>query len=803
MTQKEFPKEEGKREQSDFNFLDFLRSYSRYWWVFTLSLLLALAVARYYNWYATSVFAITAKLMVKDENAAKDRLLQQLEVEGPATNIENEMEILRSHELLARVLGELDFDVSYYLLGRIKVSEVYTDCPFYLDYENLSYAVYSREFYFDLIDSLKFTIRFDEGGAEREFAGTYGVPVDLDLGTITVQKRANFPAADLNLVTYDKRLYSVRFNTLAANQNKYLSRFTVGLVRPQSTILQVYLEDEVPQKGLAFMNKLVEVYLASDVEAKNSAASNTADFLDDQLQTITADLVEIETNRERYKVSKGIIDLQSESQMVLESMKDADAQRAINDTRVSMISQLEQYIQENKTLRDLAPASLDIDDPLLIKLINKLSELQSEREKILNRSTVNDPGLIPLNAEIDLTRNSLLENIRNIKRSLIRQASTYQSAIDGYRKRMQRIPTTERELLEIERQFRIQESLYVFLLEKRAELSISLAAAESTIRVVDQPRVIPTPVSPLPQKAYSLAILFGLLIPALAIFVREKLTDTIEDLGSLKKYCDIPLLGVVRFNKDGGLVAHKNPRSSIAEEFRSIRTNLSFFQKDSESGVILITSSVGTEGKTFTAVNLALMLAASGKKTVLIGLDLRKPRIVQDFEISNEVGCSNYLSGNANLDDILVPSGVQEDLTIIPSGPIPPNPSELILSDRMKELLSELRARFDRVIIDTPPIGLVSDGLILMDQVDTTLFVVREGVTRKGYLTQANQLYANQQLTNAGLIYNAVKRQNAQGAYRYGGGYGYGYVYGGEYGRYFDDESKSRSSWFSKGRGKA
>jgi capsular exopolysaccharide synthesis family protein len=775
-----------KREHDDFDLHQFLGRYLRYWYLFVISLVLSLGIAYFYNWYKNPVFAISAKLMIKDENAATEKLLQQISIEKPSKNIENEIEILRSYNIMAKVLNELEFDVSYYLIGDLKKSEVYKDCPFRISAEQLPYAAYFQECFVQLIDTNGFI--FTIGKSENTIQGRWGVPFDAGAGEMVMTRRENFPYGLLLDPDYHKLNYSIKFNTIGYNQNKYLSRLGIALARPQSTILQVYIEDEVPQKGLDLVNKLLEVYLDNDVDEKNRAASATADFLDKQLTSISQDLEAIETNRERYKVDKGIIDLQSESQMVLESIREIDIQKAQNGARLGLVGQLERYVSQNQDLRDLAPAALDISDPLLVKLINKLSELQSQREIIINRSTINDPALVPLNAEIELTRSSLLESIRNIQKVLQRKDNELNESIREYKGRIQRIPTTERELLEIERRFRIQESLFLFLLQKRAELSITLAATKSDTRLVDSARLMPGPVAPIPAKAYSIALILGLLLPLIFIFGKEKFDDKVKDLSTVRRLLSFPIIGVVHYSKeDSPLISINKPRSGIAEEYRSIRTNLGFMtSQGGTSKIIMVTSSISTEGKTYTAINLAAILALAGHKVVLVGLDLRKPRIVEHFGISNAAGCSTYLSNSSTIDEIIFPSGFIDTLSVVPSGPVPPNPSELINSVRMKLLLDELSQRFDKIIIDTPPIGLVSDGFILAPLADTVAFIVREGVSRKEHLKNLNELAATGKLPNPGIVYNAAGARNTR--YGYSGNYNSSYGYGKEYGSYFDDD---------------
>ncbi len=792
------------REERDFNVRQFLIRYGSYWPLFAISLVLAMAIAYTYNWYQNPVFAVSAKLHVRDDNTGKEGLLRALDADPSAKNIENEMEILRSYSLLAKTLNDLEFDVSYYLVGDLKVSEVYKDCPFKIQALQLHFSAYSIPIEVELIDAERFSLRYSHAKEEHSREGRYGDTLMEPIGQLMLERRDNFPEAALASGSLEKRNYKVRFNTMGYNQNKYLSRLSVGLSRPQSTILQLYLEDEVPLKALDFLNKLVEVYLENDIEEKNKAAATTQTFLDRQLSSITHDLEQIETNRERYKVSKGIIDLQSESKLVMESIKDVDVQRSLNNARIGMIDQLVTYVVDNADLRDLAPAALDISDPLLVRLINKLSELQSQREIILNKSTINDPTLVPLNAEIELTRSSLLENARNIRKGLKRKEAELDEEVRRLSGRMQQIPTTERELLEIERRFRIQEGLYTFLLQKRAELAISLAANESNARLVDSARLLPGPIYPIPKKAYSIAILLGFLFPLAFALAREKFNDSITDISQLKSLTRIPLIGVVRLSKrEGSLVSLTAPQSPIAEEYRSIRTNLKFFiqpgpyEQGSSGRVLAVTSSVGTEGKTFNAMNLACVLAASGARVALVGLDLRKPRIVEDFGLSNDVGCSNFLIGSADLAEITFPSGVYDSLYVVPSGPVPPNPSELVASPRMEVLMQELRSKYDWVVIDTPPVGLVSDGLVLAEHADLNLFIVRHEITRREHVKHIDELHSRGRIANMAIIFNAVSRK--KGAYAYASTYGYGAAYG----KYFqDDESLGKGSklrrWLAK-----
>lgn len=784
------------REEQNLDVKSFLRKYTRYWYFFVIAFIIAFFGARTYNWYKTPVYGVTAKLLIKDEQGSTDLLLEELDVVSPSKNIENEIEILQSHNLLARTLDKLDFEVSYFLIGDVKVSEVYTDCPFHVEISQIDFSAYSKQYFIHIIDQNSFSFSYKmPDGEEFTKQGEFGKIFTFDQGEITIQRRNQFSGALFNDPNFDKRNYRIAFNTIRSNQNYYLSKLTVGMARSQSTILQLYLEDKVPQKSIDFLNKHIEVYLENDIEIKNKSASATASFLDDQLDLINRDLQAIESSRESFKVSKGIVDLESESQIVLESIKQIDRERAENSGRLNMVRYLENYVESNNNVEDLAPSALDINDPLLNKLISKLSELQSQRKNIVNQSTANNPELVSLDAEIELTRNSLIENVRNITKSLEQKDEEFEMELRKFEGRVQRIPGTERELLEIERELGIQESLYLFLLQKRAELSISLAASQSDNRLIDSARVMPGPISPVPERAYTIAILLAILIPVLIIFILEMFNDRVMDINTIKKITSIPLLGTVGYSVDADpLVSISKPRSSIAEAYRSIRTNLNFFTHNNPSNVLLVTSSVSTEGKTFTAMNLAAVLASSGAKTILLGLDLRKPKIVDEFNLQNKIGCSTFLSGHSTLEEIIQYPALIPNLHIIPSGPIPPNPAELILDEKMRELIAALRNKYNHIVIDTPPIGLVSDGLVLTEFADTTIFVVRQNITKKDHLKSADELYKNGKLKNASLLFNAVKVNHSR--YGFNAGYGYGYAYGaGSANGYYDDEPAEKSGW--------
>ncbi len=772
------PTDNFEEAENDFNLKGFLFSYLRYWYIYVLALIIGFSCAYFYNWYEKPIYNISTKILIKDDKSTSigtQELLKDLDVYNVNKNIENEIEILKSRNILKKTLEQLEVDVLYYLVGNVKKSQIYTDSPFRIIHDSLNFYAYNNWFYIKVIDENKYKLSFnvEQSGESYSNEHLFGEKVHLPVGIFTLSKRAHFNAASFNDETYQKREFRVKFNNIKNNVEFYRAKLAVEQPGKNSSVIELAIEDEIPQRGIDFLNTLVQVYLENDILEKNKIASSTATFIHNQLQSISLELKQIETQRQDFKVLKGITDVSAESQMILENVKSKDRELSNFNLQLSFIDYLQEYVQENNSLADVAPSSLGINDPLLIKLIGQITELEIEKQKIGLEKKGENAALTSVNQKIEYIRKKLIQNIESIKNGLIASKQESKKSLAVLEGELRSIPKTERELVSIEREYRVKESLYLYLLQKEAETSLALAASVSDNRIIEEARSTPYPIRPLPKKSYSLALLLSLLLPTGFIFIRDQLNDTVRDKKIIEKLTKMPILGVVGLSKDGyALIVSQKPKSIIAESFRSIRTNLKYFAAGKDQKVILITSSVGSEGKTYTAMNLASIIAASGNKTVLLGLDLRKPKIVGEFNISNDKGISSFLIGAETVDGIIQKSEI-ENLDIIPSGPIPPNPSELIMNPKMDELIDTLKKKYDTVIIDSPPIGLVTDALLLNKYSDALIFVVRQNVTKKDHLTNVGQLYKEGKLKNASVLFNAVKVGGA--AYGYGYGYGQGY----------------------------
>jgi len=535
-----------------------------------------------------------------------------------------------------------------------------------------------------------------------------------------------------------------------------------------------------------FLDTLVKVYIENDANRKNDAALAKSRFIDGQLAVISKELNEVERDDERYKSSKGIVNLDAESVMLMENAYDLEEKIVESESQVRMIRYLEDYVSTSKQVSDLAPSTLDIRDPLLSKLISDLNELENERKETVLSNKEGSPALGAIDAKIDRTKSAIIESARNIRQNVEEGLEASLSRKETLDKKISSIPGAQRELKNIERELSIKQNLYLYMLEKQAEVSISLASSPVSNRVLDRARTRPTPVSPVKSRAYSIALLLGLLLPSVFIFMRERLKDTVTGRKMIERLCDVPIIGTLGVNKGkSGLVIKTHSRSAMAESFRAIRTNLNYFTGETEQRVILITSSVGGEGKTFTAMNVAGSLAIAGSRTVLLGLDLRKPKFSNDLDVDASKGISSYLVGVHSLEEITQPSKEISGLDIIPSGPVPPNPSELIMTKRMNELIDVLKEKYDHIIIDSPPIGLVTDGFLLAKYADASIYIVRQNFSKRQHLKLIDEVYRLNKLPNLSILFNAVKKDH-EGGY---GGYGHGYGYG-----YYEEEKSSSAA---------
>lgn len=739
-----------------------LMRYARHWKWFVLSLLLAGAGAYAYLMFQTPIYRTSASLLIKDDKKglSEDNILKEMDIFTPKKVVENEMEILKSYALMDKVVNTLGLDVRYYRPTQFGKEEIFNKLPIRLVVERGNSALYNTE--------LEVTL----AGPDKVSINNSVYPVNKSMQTPYGRLRI-FAAHPLRASTEPM---IVKVSPRSAAVDGYLKNLTVEPSSKASTVLFMTIEDAVPAKGEAILNKLIAEYNQAAVVDKNIVASNTLNFIEDRLHLIAGELSTVEKGVESYKSAEGITDLSSQAQVFLETVKENDAQLNQTTIQLGVVEDIERYVNRKASDRGMVPATLSITDPVLIGLVSKVSELELQRDQLSRTTTPSNPMLQTLDTQLKATKESLSENIENVKETIKNTQSKLKATNRALEAQIRTIPSKERALVNITRQQAIKNNLYTYLLEKREETALSYASTVADSRTIDPPRTGQDPVKPVKGTIYLLFSILGLLLPVGVLTARDTLNNRVNRRSDVELVSQIPILGEISSARNvDPLIMVSGKRSVIAEQIRTLRTNLQFLRSHpNDSQVVLITSSISGEGKSFLSLNLGASLALVDRPTVILEMDLRKPKLHSVLGMFNTVGITNYLIQEASLDEILQEIPGFPNYHIITCGPIPPNPAELLSSPRLEQLLREVRQRFEYIIIDSPPIGLVTDAQLIAPFADSTMFMVRHDHTPKSYLKMIDILYKENRFQRLNLILNGVGDGES---YQYGYGYGYGGYY--------------------------
>ena len=496
-------------------------------------------------------------------------------------------------------------------------------------------------------------------------------------------------------------------------------------------------------------------------------ASNTKKFVDERLVLIENELQNVEENVENYKKQNQLTNISSEASLFLQSSSEYNKKLAEVETQLNLISYIESHVKNSKNIYNLIPANLGIQDNSLLSLISNYNNVLLERLRLMRTTNDENPVLTQMEQQIKIVRSSIIASIASVKDGLKIAKMDILSKENQFNSKIKKVPTQERQYIEIKRQQEIKQNLYLFLLQKREENALTLASAIPTAKTLDAAYSSVVPVAPKMMIIFAITLLLGLFIPVGIIYVLELMNNKITNKKELLRLVKVPYLGSIGISKSQDrVVVREGKTTPIVEMFRMIRTNLQFMIGGTKSPVILVTSSVGGEGKSFTAINLASSFALLNKKVVLIGLDIRKPILGDYMHIEKNKGVSLYLSDpNYKLNDIIIPSGIHSSLKVIPAGPVPPNPAELLMSNRLEELISELKKEFDYIIIDSAPVGVVSDTFLINRVIDLSIYVSRQNYTPREMTEIINDIHNNNKLNNMGLVLNGVEEMAGYGYY--------------------------------------
>jgi tyrosine-protein kinase Etk/Wzc len=760
------------------NLREVLTKYLYHWPVFVLGLVICMLGAYFYLRYTQPIYQVTSTLLIKDQKkSASADILNKFDQGGVSKDVDNEIEILKSRTLMTRVVERLNLNVQYRTEGRVIAVNAYENRPVNLIPVDFKKEFYNRELQLTFPNQESYLLKDVLTG--KNVRGQINQLHKTIFGVYKIEK-----INGKSISTKD--LLKINISDVSDVAGAYLGGLTIEPKSNRSTVLILGYKTPVIKLGEDILNTLVQVYNEAALLDKNKTTQRTMEFIDERLAPLSGELTDVEKDVESFKSSQGLTDITSQAELYLGNVKANDARLSDVNIKIAVVEEVEKFIS-SKSIGEKLPSTMGIEDPVLMAQIEGLSQLYLKRNQMLATMEPANPLLEPINKQIDDTRLNIKTSISNIKEVLLNTKRLIESNNENYHGSIKKIPGQERQFVSIKRQQAIKEALYLYLLQRKEETALSYASSVADSRLIDPALGNQGPIKPRRQVVYLVALLVGLILPAAYIMAKDLLNNKVNSKGDISRATHAPLLGELVYNEGSDpIVVNADSRNAIAEQFRAIRTNLQFSQGkqlDGEGRVTLFTSSMSGEGKSFVATNLGAVLAISGRKTIVLELDLRKPKIIKYLKLSTKVGLSNYLIGKSSYEDVLLNSGVHPNLFVMGSGPIPPNPSELLIQKEMRELIAYLRTKYDEIIIDAPPVGLVTDAQILAEFADTTIYIVRHGVTLKSQLAQFDAIYRQNKFPRLNLILNGVQ---------VGGSYGYGYGYG--YGYYSDDHEKDAFS---------
>jgi capsular exopolysaccharide synthesis family protein len=740
--------------------------YLSYWPLFLVLSIVCLLGAYLYLWYSTPIYQATGSLIIKDQLKGSKDTKGQEELDPISTNkiIDNEIEVIRSRTLMAKVVKKLHLYAPVYEEGKFKATSAYITSPVIVEADAPDSLTYFEKIY----------LQFDPAKNSVLLDNAYSYKLDTLVRT---------PYGNLRFVRnskyYDDKLNRPIFFSLIQPKNAasgLLGSLNVFPSSKASSIIDLTYNDEVPQRAEDILNEVLLNYTQASVDEKSTLAKNTLAFVEDRLNIVRHELDSIERQIQQYKSGANAVNLGSQSQMYLESVGAVDQKLGDVNNQLAVLGEVEKFVANKDNNAGIVPSTVGVNDPVLSNLVNNLYSAQLEYEKLKKTVGENNPNLVAISDQINKMKPDILSNIESRRKSLLASKGNLYATNNNYNSMLQTIPAKEKQLLEISRAQVTKSDIYSFLQQKREEAILSYKGTEADSRIVDPAQVSYTPISP-PKSMYiyGAAIFFALILTIGVINAKELLNTKVLYRYELEKLSTFPVIGEIAYKKtDNPIVIEEGKRTFIAEEFRKVRLALSFLGIGEKSKKILVTSSIPGEGKSFIAANLAVSLALTGKKVVLVDLDLNNPSLGKVLNVDEEYGISDYLTGEKEPEEIIKRLAIHENLFFVPPGTLPSGPSELLMNGRVKDIISYLENIFDFVIIDTAPVLVVTDTYLLSDYCDATLYVVRHNYTPKMFIKRIAENNKINPLTNPAIIFNGLK---SRGLSKNHYGYGYDYIY--------------------------
>jgi len=747
-------------------------TYGYHWPLFVLSMVICLAVAYVYVGYVKPTYHVKAKLTIKDDkkSAVSNLALEELNVTSGPKQIESEIEILKSRPLIGQVIDELQLWSNYSITENYVTTDLWAKTPVKLELIEPAGHIKKRNYLITIESKDAFMLTKANGEILR---ASFSDHFNSDFGVWKLN-----PTTDLE--SFIGKTITIHLQDPTSIVNRYQSGI-VAILNKVAPIIDMSIDDQVPERGTAILNHLIAAYKNYNIIDKNKETQNTLKFIDERLASLAGELTHVEKDVEGYKSSIGLTDISSKSQYYLTNVQLNDGRLNEVDIQLNVIEGIEDYVN-NAEKSGNAPATIGITDPGLVSLVEQLSRLQIQRDKLLAITPEGNPIFTPLNKQINSTKTSIKETVKGIKSSLLATKRQLDKNNNKFESSIKNIPGQERKYVSIKRQQGIKESLYVYLLQKREEVALSYASTITDARTIEEAYFE----EPQSEKGFpfAMALLIGTLFPTALIYTRNAVRNRVLTRTDIEIMTNAPIIcELANAEKNATLVVLDGERFALGEQLRVLRTNLLYENTRQQRGkVTLFTSSIAGEGKSFVASNVGASLAASGKKTVILELDLRKPKISKIFNLEiTETGLSSFLAGRVSKEELIMPSNIHPNLFVIKSGGIPANPSELLEGQEMRWLIDQLRDEFDNILIDSPPLHLVTDALILAPLCDVCLYMVRHNFTPKSELRFIDEIYRSRRLPTMNLVFNGVEMDKR---------YGYSVDYG-----YYSKKSPQNSIW--------
>ena len=785
-----------------------------YWYLFIIAVAIALGIAMLENRKWLPSYYSQGTIIIKETtgySTSSSTLLQGFGVDAGYKNVQNQMIMLGSYDLMVRVVDSLPFlNTEYYTMGRFKTRNMYHNTPVIITADKVRDNIYDMMFQLNFLEDGRLHIRSTVEEVPLDVIVRYGEHVETDLFSCVIM-----PVSAERLTGTGRMYFRFRSNDSLAKE--FMSRLRMNFVGQGSTILALSLVSETPERDCEFIDKLAEIFLLQNLEQKNEVAENSIKFINEQLDNLQDALGSSEGEMTKFRQENKFVDVSSYAGQLMSRIAGYDQQAMELRLKETYFDYLINYVQTNmESGAVIAPSSLGLNEPMLMSLVQQLNDLRLQRGELTEKNVY----YAKYTNDINNVKTTINEVAHSMRKSLEIEKQDLDKRYAEVETELKKLPSKELQMVAIERNYRIDDNYYTFFLQKRAEAEIQKASNLPDNKILDKARTIQQVNSKQKRKTTTTALILGILIPLALIILSELLNNKVRTPKDVEKLSNFKLIGTLRHaHSQNPTLVKTNPRSSYAEMIRSIRTRIEFIVKRKSNMVIAVTSTESGDGKTFLSSNLAALYASAGKKTLLIDLDIRKPNLHTKLGVENGNGVTNYLIGDCELEDTFVKDN-PFDFDLMRAGTIPPNPGELIHSEKLAELIMQLRQKYEFIIIDTSPIGLVPDAYALLEQADMGLYVIRCMQTNKSFCKQTLEQIAEvmDNPEKVQLILSDIPTEGTHGygygygygygsyGYGRGGGYGYGYgqkrtgwryKYGQYYGRLFNKQEKNGYNYYS------